>query len=64
MKKAIKVVGKILKVYVIIDVICVAFIGVGELFDTYRKHPELSVIDNDSAALDSAIQKIKKYFAG
>lgn len=64
MKKAIKVVGKILKVYVIIDIICVAIVGAGELLDNYRKRPELSVIDNDRAVFDSAIQKIKKYCAG
>lgn len=61
-RKSIKVIGKIIKGYVILDVICLAIIGIGELIETYKNEPEESVIELDAIAFSKSIEKIKNSF--
>lgn len=62
MKKALKITGKIIKWYAISDVLCLAFIGGGQLLKEKRKHPEQGNRDCAINAWDKAINQWKKYF--
>lgn len=62
MKKALKITGKIIKWYVIFDVICIAFVGTGQLLKECRKHPEKGVIECDRIAFKKSLNQFKKYF--
>lgn len=60
MKKILKIILKICKVYLIFDGICLAIIGVGEVFDKIKNNPYKSVIECDQEVWKTAIRKIKK----
>ena len=62
MKKAFNVIVKILKGYLVLNTICLAFIGAGEVLDEFRKHPEESVVDSNSKVFDHTIAKFKKFY--
>lgn len=62
MKKALKITGKVLKWYVISDVICLAFVGTGQLLKEIRKHPEKKNFECIGNVWDKTINQWKKYF--
>ena len=64
MIKAFNVIVKIFKGYLILNTLCLAFIGVGEELDEFRKHPEESVVNNNGKVFDHAVTKIKKFYKG
>ena len=62
MNKFLKVTTKILKGYLIFDIIALAIVGAGEILDELKKHPEESIIDNDTKVFGRSLDKIKNYF--
>lgn len=62
MKKAIKIIGKITKWYLILDAIVWAYIGVCRLIHLVMKYPQKSILEIDEIALDEANAEFKKYY--
>ena len=62
MKKVFHVLKKVLKWYVILDVIILAIIGCGEIADRSIKYPDESWTEMDINVWNSALAKIKKIF--
>lgn len=62
MKKVFHVLKKVLKWYVILDVIILAIIGYGEIADRSIKYPDESWTEMDINVWNSALAKIKKIF--
>lgn len=62
MKKAIKIIGKITKWYLILDAIVCAYIGVCRMIHLVMKYPQKSILEIDNIALDEAYAEFKKYY--
>ena len=63
MKNVLKIIGKILKWYMIFDEICLAFIGTGQLLKEYRKHPEKGVLEINGIVLEKSLnQKVDEVY--
>ena len=64
MKKAIKIIGKITKWYLILDVIIWAYVGASRIIHLVMKYPQKSILELDEMALDEANTEFKKLFNG
>lgn len=62
MKKAIKIIGKITKWWLILDVIIWAYIGICRLIHLVMKYPQKSILEIDEIVLDEADAEFKKYY--
>lgn len=62
MKKAIKIIGKITKWYLILDAIVCAYIGVCRIIHLIMKYPQKSILELDKMVLDEANAEFKKYY--
>nr|DAE02598.1 MAG TPA: hypothetical protein [Siphoviridae sp. ctmYS12] len=60
MKKAIKIIGKITKWYLILDAIVCAYIGVCRIIHLIMKYPQKSILEIDEIALNEANAEFKK----
>lgn len=62
MKKLCKFIWKVTKLYAILDILCITFIGAAELLHMYNKYPDKSVMENNILAWDEAREKFKNYW--
>lgn len=62
MKKAIKIIGKITKWWLILDVIIWAYVGVCRCIHVNMKYPQKSILELDKMVLDEANAEFKKYY--
>ena len=60
MKKAIKIIGKITKWYLILDVIIWAYVGVCRFIHLLMKYPQKSILELDEMVLYEAYTEFKK----
>lgn len=60
MKKAIKIIRKITKWYLILDAIVCAYIGVCRIIHFVMKYPQKSILEIDEMVLDEANAEFKK----
>lgn len=61
MKKIFKIIGKIIKGYFVLDIICLAVVGAGELIEEYENNPEYSLLDNNGTVLCRTYNRFKKW---
>lgn len=62
MKKALKITGKVLKWYMILDTLYLAFVGASRCLKEYRKYPEKSINECNVNVCNKAVNQYKKYF--
>lgn len=62
MKTVLKVIGKILKGYVIFDILVLAFIGAGNCIGRVDRHPEESITETTEHVVGVAVSRWKKFF--
>lgn len=62
MKTAFKVIGKILKGYLIVDGLFLAFIGAGNIIARVDRHPEETMTDTGMHVFNVAVSRWKKFF--
>lgn len=62
MKKALKVLGTIVKVYVVLNTLCWAWIGVGQLLKKGTDDPSLSPTEVNEIVVGEAIDNWKMFF--
>lgn len=62
MRKTLKIIGKIIKWYMIADILCLAFMGTGQLAEEYYKNPEIGKIKCNEIVFEKTINRFKKYF--
>lgn len=62
MKTVLKVIGKLVKWYLIFDAIVLAWIGAGKILSRCRRHPEETWLECDMAVIDSTVSSWKKWF--
>lgn len=61
MKKAVKVIGKMLKWYVVLDVLLWVFIGIAQYLKILTDRPQTRIIDADVEALANAVFEWKRF---
>ena len=60
MKKAIKIIGNMMKGYLILTVFVWAYIGICRLIHLVMKYPQKSILEIDEIALNEANAEFKK----
>lgn len=57
-----KIVKKIIKGYFILDLLCLVFIGISELFEEYDKNPDKSVFSVNDMVMIRTFERFKNHF--
>lgn len=60
--KVVRLLLKVFGIYMIFDVLCIAYIGVGELLEEYQENDYKNINACNKNVLDRAIEKIKDYY--
>lgn len=64
MKTMFKIIGKIIKWYIIVDILALAFLGEVRIIETIDENPELGMLDANYKAIDNSINSLKRIFKG
>lgn len=60
MKKACKIIWKVTKVYVVLDLLALMFLGILNVLGEYSENPDVSVIESNANVFRKAFERFEK----